>query len=542
MKEQEQATQQKKDGKKPNPSYTKGHSNRGDQSKRPGPKDINDWQWYALSETIGKSVGSIPYNVFPGTQEEVVELIGNSKVEDRSTRSTPGVLAIEYAIMPGISSDASSAVNIAARSTYSFVRHQNSGHANYESSDLMMYLLAMDEIYTAYLEACRIYRVAKTYALTNRNIPFVILRALGVDPDNIVANLAQFRYGLNVAAAKISAMAVPNIFHSFKRHALIATGIWTDSTSTKGQFYVYRRKYGHKFNFKTQGGGSLDPYTVVEARSSRTYMDILDEISSLCNEVLPDEDMNIMSGDILKAYGRENLYVLKEVDENETQEFIYDENILAQIENSFCVPTKQLDNGAGYEVTQKNNLIYSIGSPLNDLTVPPELNNSEQLVNNAIVCTALGNKYFNSHKDDPDWKDALEWSRNTMAVKEMVNPLNNEKHYYQVCGTEMIIDYIMYAMDYYTDEGAPIPNNVRAVKFTNVFNFTDFNDLSAFTDTSVFDWHPICYMIGAPEPNVVAYYGKFGDLKNYTLISNETKIRLHDAAVMSEFGPQLTIK
>lgn len=49
--------------------------------------------------------------------------------------------------------------------------------------------------------------------------------------------------------------------------------------------------------------------------------------------LLADEDINIMSGDIIKAYG-DNLYKLPFMEDNEIQDIIHDENLLLQFTNS----------------------------------------------------------------------------------------------------------------------------------------------------------------------------------------------------------------
>lgn len=67
------------------------------------------------------------------------------------------------------------------------------------------------------------------------------------------------------------------------------------------------------------------------------YFQLLDDMLSV---LLSDEDINIMSGDIIKAYG-DNLYKLPFIEENEVQDVIHDENLLLQFSNSIVldIPT-----------------------------------------------------------------------------------------------------------------------------------------------------------------------------------------------------------
>lgn len=49
--------------------------------------------------------------------------------------------------------------------------------------------------------------------------------------------------------------------------------------------------------------------------------------------LLSNEDINIMSGDIMKAYGSD-LFTIPYIQENEIQEIVHDENLLLQFSNS----------------------------------------------------------------------------------------------------------------------------------------------------------------------------------------------------------------
>lgn len=525
-----------KQGKGYNRNYNRNRNSgsRKDESiPKPTKDQLNDPNWYCVNEAIGKDAANIPFNVFPGTTESVfVEETRkgekrNFTSRDESTKSTPGVLTLDYVITPGSSMSATSAVNVAARALYSYVRHQNSGHTNYESSDLMLYILAMDELYTSYLEAVRIYKIARTYTFTNRNIPDVLLQTLGVDADNIRANLAQFRYGLNIRAEKISSLYVPNIFNVFKRHALCASGIWTDSTSHRSQFYMYNKKGFRVFNPRDkETGGFLDYRT----KTAINYNEILLELDSMLQAILPDEDINIMSGDLMKAYGKENAFVLQEVDENATADILYDENILSQIENSMTAPyfsiTTQLDiTQHDLEDTYDNN-IYFTGPAYHGAT------NGW-----AIKCLYNTDKYFNSHKDEVDWKDALEWSRNMLCATNF----QDNDDFYLAMGSELILGFKVVSIDNNDDFSRGSVYNFDTLTRFNIEDTEGW--ISLITKLSVlsnFDWHPFIYIVATADSDVSnayeRYFGKFGDLNKYTLISPDTIKRLHDCAVMAEYN------
>nr|QIR30717.1 putative capsid protein [Chicken picobirnavirus] len=485
-----------RDVRKPRGKKTYSDKRRDKEKEVVSETSNNDYQWYSVNDAIGSAVGNIPYNVFAGQK---IDLIVKEGVTDKSDMTVPGVLSIDYFTAPGISKNGTSAVNISAKALYSYVRHQNSGHSNYEASDLMLYILAMDEIYTQFYEARRILNLAMTYDYVNRNVPDLILKALGTNPDSIRANIAQFRGRLNLIAAKISSLAVPNAFHLFKRHALIARTILMDSSSIRGQFYVWKTTGYRVFDPTATTGGQL-VYT--EHTANRTYEDIINELETMLSAVLGNEDMNIMSGDILKAYGRENLIIVSNIDENETANFIFDENMLAQVENSHAEPI-DVNQRATWNITQDNN---------------------EVIFNPKIAASAgfTQRKFFNSHKDQPDWKDALEWSRG-MCVEGS-------------CGTEFLTGYTMTTYRYTDDSNKAV---VASYPFSSYFVYVDDNSYSSLTDIAKFDWHPMWYTF---SKDGTKFYGVIGDLKKFTVLDVDTISKLNDSAVMGEFNALLLSK
>lgn len=478
------------------------HFNKADQSfgenyiqSRPR---VNDPAWYYLTELSGKAVGSIPFNVFAGQR---LDLGLASGITDNSTQTIPGVLVLNYITAAGKSSSGASALNIMAKALYTYVRHQNSGHSNYESSDLAIYILAMDAVYSKYFELKRIYETAMTYDFANRNIPDLLLRAMGANADNIRANLAQFRYGLNILAAKISSLAVPSFFHLFKRHAIIASAILMDSDSMRGQFYIWRQHYMRKYVPTSENGGSLQ---IVQTAGSYNYDELLEQLEELIDPIISDEDMNIMSGDILKAYGKENCYILPEVDEAATANFIYDENLLAQVENA-CCEDPDLTSGTGINgmnITQEDNI----------LKCNPIFRNSN----------ILHKRIFNSHKDDPDWKDTLEWTRGMTM-----------NGYF---GSEIITYFDLYTRTY-DNQGN---SNISRYYFSTMLAPADVQSMKALVLLAAFDWHPIFYICSKDANNVITSYdGFYGDIKKFTVLSDSEVERLHDSAVMGELNASL---
>lgn len=480
----------------------------------------NDPMWYAPSEEIGKAMASLPFNRFPGMPISLVG--GDAKYRDLSGKSIPGTLALDYCISVGSNLTATSAINIAARQLYTFVRHANSGHANYESSDLIMYLLAMDEVYTAWLEAKRIYEVAGSFSYSNRNIPDTILAALKADGEDVRRNYAHYRGELNLLAKQISSMAVPNIYTAMARHALLASLVLTDSTEKKSQFYVATRAYGHIFDAKATTGGKLTTYTV---QKNRSVSQIIAEIRNMLDKILPDEDMNIISGDILKAFGSENLYVLREIPEEAACTPVFDEGVLMQFKNALtCQATIQ-----NLDIEQKDNLVTTNLYKVTATSIAGQL--------------LVGPKIFAAKKENADWKEILESTRfMTGAVRDASEP----NMYLQAFGTEVCLKFRIEYVSY--SEATPKVSEIAFDSYEGHYydvtvsgdpDDTAMTSLENIAQYSKFKYAPIVYFYSyenePPAEVVNDFKGFMGEIDNFTVIDGPTRAKLHDVAVMGEF-------
>nr|AVX53457.1 putative capsid [Marmot picobirnavirus] len=253
-----------------------------------------------------------------------------------TAQSLPGIMAIHTSISPGISTDNTSALNIAARNIYSFVRHANSGHANYDSPDLMMYLLAMDSAYAMFSYAQRVYGIARTYSIVNRYYPKAILSAMGCNPDDVVLHLADLRYALNTLAIKIGSLCVPANMSFVTRHCQQYANIYTDTPGVKHQMYMYVPAGFFIFEETAYPTGSSLRYCYFD-RSVHTVQSIINDLNEMIEALICSEDINIMSGDILKAFGAENVMKIGLIDEDYSVLPVFDPEVLMEINNTTCV-------------------------------------------------------------------------------------------------------------------------------------------------------------------------------------------------------------
>lgn len=331
--------------KLPNKKTSRGRRDKRDDVRKEKDFDetrssrINDVSWYANSPALLKDAASFPYSRPAGVPFSLgtFDLSPDVSPEKVSTRF-PGILVYNIDTAPGIANHESDAVNVSAKNLYSFVRHQNSGHANYDAPDLMLYILGVKEALSWYATLVRVYGLLDLYTPLNRYVPEGLVSALGFDFADLISQMADFRYIINYFGARLNAMVIPVDMPIIQRHIWMFSGIYADGTSQKAQLFAYKMagyrtfvetgaeaKYGGKLKYH------LLPSTPIKLAKIR---EICDEIM---DPLIASEDMNIMSGDILKAFGSSVLNI-SSITEQFSVQPVYSEEVLSQFQNAISLP------------------------------------------------------------------------------------------------------------------------------------------------------------------------------------------------------------
>lgn len=222
-------------------------------------------------------------------------------------------------------------VNLAATKLYSFVRHANSGHSNYERTDLMLYFLSVIEAYCLIGNAIRAYGLINMYNNMNRAMPAHVIKAIGWNYEDLVDRAPQLRTKINNSIARLNSLYIPTELNVMKRWWWLNTTLFTDSAGPKAMIYacvptIYRTWE----EMNTEGGGYLKARALDGELTVGKWGQAIDKV---LNNLLDSEDVGIMSGDILKAFG-DRVYTLSMLDENYTTPFVYSEEVLMQINNT----------------------------------------------------------------------------------------------------------------------------------------------------------------------------------------------------------------
>lgn len=497
----------------------------------------NDPNWYLVNGQLAKDVANFSFNNAVGDRVLRVPLQGlEGRQLPNHVLRLPGIAAVMVAPSIGVSTWENSPVNVAAKDIYSFVRHANSGHANYDPADLMIYLLAADSVQTFWSYLVRAYGVCRTFSQVNRYVGDAMLSAMGINAADIRNNIAQFRAYINQYAIKASVLAVPNTMTYFTRHNWLFQNIYLDEDNPKGQMYMYVPAVLYKYALDENSAGMLqtrgcamlpsDPGGVLEMRSlAFNQLRVIGD--DLLNSMLSQEDVGIMSGDILKAYGSDKLLRYAQIDENFAISPIFSDEVLAQIHNTDFTGRIPIKNAGADEKGIRWNVDFhglditqdvSIGKGI--LLSTPAFANAARLAYEPIL---------DLWKWDVTPELALVASRN--KVMAQINggtvymasgaQTSYEPTIIETCGSELPIDIMITS---YNADGS------TSVTSAYTGGTDSWNGVITGLSTK-FNEFPILTGIINGQPTY-----PYGEMSNYTILSYEAVDAMHHTAMLSMFG------
>lgn len=515
-------------GRKPN---FKGKDIRKDQEdsdfekKGKRSSSTNDIDWYSQTPELLRDAASVPFSRPTGLPFRVM-----SSINDRTSNveyTTPGIFTYQIMPLPG-SFSSRSALNTAATALYSFVRHANSGHSNYDAPDLMMYCVAMGQIYSFINYCQRVYGSANLYSMSNRYLPKALVTAQDVDFDDVIANLAQFRYGINSLIYKASAFACPSSIKYFERLAFMFSGIYAEGEDVKSQLYMYTPRGFLKYEEKTSTSGSyLSPQWFAAAdvpNASFTVAQLITYGNNLIQPLLASEDIGIMSGDILKAYGTDGILKLMTLSEDYMVMPTTDLTVLEQMQNSVA-PWGLAEGGAGkapinvclYQDVDTNSILSRLAYAQN--------NKSQALYSiteNSIINTIL---------TQPEAADVMERTRGKFTMNDDPDSTTSLPNQIIMQASEVVVGFSYFKI---MPDGSITQRNFGSVIETDSMTVADI--ISHHSDLEVFKFHPAVYYISAPTwGDPITLQGIALDFDNYTVISSNVLDTINDAAMLSLF-------
>lgn len=498
-------------------------------------KATNDPNWYANDPSLLRDAASIPFSWATGTATNM----GNQYVSLNDPKAmvtfpNGGVCGIE--LTPVVcASEYVSPVNIASNNFYTFIRHVNSGHVNYDAPDLMLYILAMANVYSYINWMCRVYGIATLYSQRNRFLPHGLYAVEGIDYDNLAGNLADFRYGINLLINQAASLSVPSNMTLFLRQAFLYQNVYTEGVSIKDQLYMYYPGNFYIYGLDEESAGCLTPIDGgLTSFKTKGYTGLLELGKKILNAVIASEDCQIMSGDILKAYGDSGVFKLNTLAPDYALTPIFDIAVLEQMANAVLVPY----DIHGLQITQNSTKSHLVCTPT--LSISNKTNDPQPVLAGRSFCQ---NKLLSTTTADPGPEIVMESTRLIPAVTaanydQEAEILTLDLEF----GSEAVTN-IVYSYSYEDDA-------IRTFKATACRRFgnntvsdveVNGNPVSFKTiiwrDTVIkqFKFHPgtLAFRFSAQVQNQPDETMFIRSLDNYAVLSNEDIARLHETAMMS---------
>lgn len=535
----------------------------------------NDWRWYAQNEQMLKDTASFPYTWPLGHQ---LNLGPNAPAVNAG--SIPGIMTIDISPSFGWADNENAPINIAARNIYSYVRHANSGHTNYDSPDLMLYLMAMDSAYSFLAWMKRVYGVAMTYSYTNRYYARAMIKAMGVDYEDLVANLADFRAYINTYAVKIGSLVVPASMSYTAKHVWMYSGYYLDSNQDKAQTYMFNPRGFFVFSLDSDGAGQLSysQFTLFNPSATSEIVKDSEQLkisaimtygSSIIDPILAEEDFAIMGGDILKAFGPSNVYMVEQITESYVVYPSYDEEVLDQIQNATLMGYYVASGQFGFETnppvlkqsTGKNYLQFmpafrypwAVTSYSPEGTLPPGIN------------LMLSDRLVTFNHGDITPANTMEASRLTNIYTSYTVSTGSQifaAGLSTTIGSEVAHGAHMF---YFAEQSASnktwwlwksrtlylanaltmaVSSTQSAATVVNSLNDTVNRATLVTMQLSQFDWHPpvsmvICtqaMMNGTNLAGYVPFAGWYLDVNYYTIVTSSNLQQMTQTALLSMFN------
>lgn len=551
-----------KDCKRSNAKYGSKRGNRKKKNGRSGSRkdnsrysgesehfsESNDIAWYNKNPSLLNAAASLPYAYPVGDRLNLEnEQFNPGALEIPINDRMPGVLTLDVIPGPGISDGSLngniSAVNVAARDIYSFVRYANSGHSNYDPADIMMYMLAIDEIYMEIADAQRIYGVVNLINPQNRFVPKYLVQALGWDYDQVMSNLAQFRFFINSAAARVAALNMPMGFPYFDRHRWLFSNIYVDGTSPKAQILAFTKRVSRIYEETGNHGSALIASIRVGLMDPSQWAT---RITSMINAVVGSEDCGIISGDILKAFGTDKCYSAQYMPDNYYVVPSYDEEVLSQFANATVY-----EGCTNMDITQdpdinKGTVIYT-----------PQADVKTGIDHLAYANPAYGRQILSFQKNTVTPEDTIVGSRLTSILDATGAQFLEDRHLtrskIRTCGSEFVSGARVWKLvrdeDTITCTPTSVPSFVFSFQDGTVAGFNPSGDpFKILADLAKFRFHTPVTVVnlslkqGAIDTSDFNGIHIIRDVDTYTVVGVPELHNMHEQSILSEFSTPITLK
>lgn len=520
----------------------------------------NDPTYYYSREEFIKPFANLAFNNMNGLETNgFPSLIGEDSTGTRmaaysTSHSVPGIMTIDFVPIAGYSDKATSALNVASLKNYAFIRHENSGSTNYDAANMMQYNMAVLGLIPAFRHVRRALTSIGLYSENNRYSPDAIIRAMGFDPAYLRNNISNLIGRYNLLTTKFNKFAIPYGFKHILRWEFLTDNIFTDRDTNKAQLYMFKpTSYTYYQEVGTDSGlpeVRLEPINAGFVSDKVTYPanigSVMDKLEAALDQLYTSNSIGVMSGDVLKAYGMDNLYKLSPITSQDVTTPVYSETALWQIHNCQTVPVVTF----GSQTTNKLISITDINGSLGMCRMQEIINaddatsyidfsialtSTQEMTQDSREFSAFAASYLGSaslcdlDRNNPAFTDVIEITR----AKTLSTKWKDGGTYLDSSATEIYTGFSLW-----NDATSVFPSFV----FTNFWNRS--NNTSAESSQidailsilTAFDWSPAIYAVLNPVDKSIQAERLVSELDNSRYINASDLKALNNAVLQHVFG------
>lgn len=531
----------KRRGKRPMPKEEEGRQYQDSPVKdteRNNTFGGNSIEWYSRYPNLLLAAGQIQYPYKPGMRIPLGNIKKSIAADAQYTEvniGIPGVYTLRWRPSVGYSYDNQSPASIVGVEMYAKVREKFSGAIDADPPDFVIYLMALDSIFSYIAHLKRLYRLINAYSPENYATPKGLLLALGLQDEQVEdlrkQKMELFSY-INQLIYMVRKFRCPRVMDLFNRHVWLNDHVYTDAPTIKAQFYMFVQTHWYQFAMldvpdvtpTVQAGGLTQKQLKYPDAEIAYYL--FEFGREMIDALAASDDGYQISGYLMKAYEGYPSFYVDELLLSEQLVPKYNEEVLGEIENAHSIP-------GGYS---------SI-----DLTVyqNPDVN--------AIVCnpsatypvtaTAVKRRFdgiyprYNSRMDNPTIADTIVNSRMMSYIGNFAIGSDSATALILAC-TEVITGLAMVAP---TDNPALgrweqyLIGSEYLSYVTGTPNLTAEKGFFAALMSTQWDWAPMIYAI-EEFPNGTSWSTLIGDLHNVTTSTFQQLRHINEVCLFSLFN------
>lgn len=492
---------------------------------------LNDISWYNRFPELLDAAGKLPFAKLPGMVLNLNKVGSAATPSGMKTLTTndhtmPGFMSIDWLPSVGYSEDNLSPISTASRELYAKVRAKFSGNLDENGPDIIMYMMALDSVfsYIGYLK--RIYRSLNTFSPLNTMFPDGVLRCMGItEAESLAMRKDKTRFWglINDLIHQATKFTCPDVMDIFNRHYWMSSNVYGDAASPKAQFYVFNQRAWYEFKETTSTGGSLE---MQEGPTEHTVDAYYQFGYNLISKLSASDDAYTINGHLMRAFEGTSNFVISTLNEDELLDSVYVPEVLMQIHNIRSLSSAY--NPDDWVITQDPTTNAIIHKPT------MKFYNTTTDMLRAVFPIEESTLLLDINNDNPSVADVTIASRLAPVVGKRVEDAS-ENAFYVHGGTEIVLTMSIFVFDPSTKAMSGRGVNTIMACPTGTDNVKVFiRNISAVT---AFDWHPVFYLGSVPAggDTTIDLY-PFGDIFNPTPVSGDVLKDLHRVCVLSEFN------